>query len=131
MLGNILILATLILTGQSLRESNRTWLLAALPAILSVQLSYFNAVLVAAICCGGYAAPIFSGIWRRSIRPLAIGFTAALSLLFHVPIILSPNCIAGHIFNLRSVESPGSLPLPADNPQGWNAIGMFRGGADK
>jgi hypothetical protein len=80
--GMVWILLTFGLIWQVV-ESPTRWriLAAALAAIASVQSTYYNSVLLFAICAGGAAVTVRRQLWRRTALLLGIGATAAISLL--------------------------------------------------
>ena len=61
--------------------------LAALASILSVQCMYQNAVLLFAICLGGFLVCLRQRRWKRMLVVFGIGAISALSLLPYVSII--------------------------------------------
>lgn len=58
------------------------WWIAGVAAVVSVQTSFYNSVLLFAVC-------VAAAISARSIKPLVIGFIAALTLLPYAPVIRS------------------------------------------
>jgi hypothetical protein len=69
------------------RGTVRSAVIAAVVAVLSVQSTYQNPFLLAAICAAGAAACGLEGNWMRAITVLAVGAVAALSLLPYLPLL--------------------------------------------
>jgi hypothetical protein len=74
------LLSLAALHAAATRPSPRAWIIAAIAAIVSVQTSFHNAVLLFAAC-------IAAALVARSVMPLAAGFVAALSLLVYLPMM--------------------------------------------
>jgi uncharacterized membrane protein len=85
-LGAALAVVALVFVREAAAApSRRRILLGALFAVLSVQCVYQNAVLLAAAVAGATSVALAERRWKRAVVPLAIGMTAAVSLLPYVP----------------------------------------------
>ena len=86
-LGVVLILLTLALVWQ-LTHDAPFWRIAvtAFAAICSVQMLYYNAVLLFAIGLAGAVVCARAGHWKRASAILLIGAVAAASLIPYIPI---------------------------------------------
>ena len=62
--------------------------LAAASAALSVHATYYNPVLLFAICAGAFAVALMKRNWRAMFAVIGIGALAAISLLPYVPTFL-------------------------------------------
>jgi uncharacterized membrane protein len=88
-LGYALTLLALTLTWQFVEKPcARSWLWAALAAVLSVQCLYQNAFFLAAFCLAGGAVTVARRQWKTAAQTAGLGVVAALSLLPHWPNIM-------------------------------------------
>ena len=80
--GIFVILAFGAIRRVTFRQNLSKWsiIIAALSAVLAVQTSYSNSLLVFAICVAGIFASLRRSFPRRAMIILAIGITAALSI---------------------------------------------------
>lgn len=71
-----------------LTESRSMWaiVVAAISAVLSVHMVYYNAVFLLASGCGAAVVLARRRLWRRALIPIAIGLLAAGSLLIYIPV---------------------------------------------
>jgi hypothetical protein len=63
------------------KPSRRSWIVAALLAVLAAQFSYYNAITILAAGAGGFAVCIRRRTWQMALATLAAGAPAALSFL--------------------------------------------------
>src|SRR6266403_729063 len=88
-LGSALAVLTLaVIWRLSCRPSVAAFSCAAAIAVLSVQSLYQNAFLLFAACCGGFVLCAVERRWRGTLPLLAVGATAAVSLLPYIPLII-------------------------------------------
>jgi hypothetical protein len=121
-LGSLFILLTLGLTWRLVRAPSReSFLAAALAAVLSVQTLYQNSFLVLAGCLAGCVLCARRRQWKSIALVLAVGFSAALSLLPYVPGIHASNQ------SFRMIEKTGfdagwvwfNIGLATGSPYDW------------
>ena len=87
-LGTLFILLTFNTVWKLMREHHPRWLYLSLASsILSVQSLYQNAFLLVAILGAALVVAWLEGSGSKAILVLAIGLTAAISLLPYVPIV--------------------------------------------
>jgi hypothetical protein len=85
-LGVLFILITCGLVWRYVEQpSSRSFVLCALASVTSVNLLYYNALLVLAFCSGGFAVCVYRREWKRAAAVILIGVIAAASLLPYVP----------------------------------------------
>src|SRR5213083_3088498 len=88
-LGSALAVLTLALIWRlTCRSTPAAFCAAVTVAVLSVQSLYQNAFFVFAACCGGLVLCAVERRWRDTLPILAVGATAAVSLLPYVPLII-------------------------------------------
>src|SRR5438874_5977867 len=88
-LGSALAVLTLaVIWRLSCRPSLAVFSCAVAIAVLSVQSLYQNAFLLFAACCGGFVLCAVERRWRDTLPLLAVGATAAVSLLPYIPLII-------------------------------------------
>lgn len=89
-LGAALAIVSLVLLKEAIdTPSRRRIAIAALAAILSVQCTYQNAVLLSAAIAGSLTVLTWEGRWRHFGVPIGIGVAAASSLLPYWPVMAS------------------------------------------
>jgi hypothetical protein len=121
--------------------------LAAGAALMAVHATYYNAVLLFAICVAGCFVALMDRKWRTALAVVGIGAIAAISLLPYVPVFLHAhdwNFLVQYPFTVpwmweRLSEVTGS-PLSV-GVLVWSglvlaavvaaAIAIFRGGTDE
>lgn len=87
-IGNVCALLAAGWIGRAVMvRSARAWQFAAALAILAVQATYFNAVLIFACCAAASFTMLIKSCWREAWTPLAAGGAAALSLLPYVNVL--------------------------------------------
>jgi hypothetical protein len=85
-IGIALVVVTLGCVWKAVETPGRKWfILAALPAVLSVQCMYQNAFLLLAICIGGVLVSLRASQPKKAIGVVLIGLAAALSLVPYLP----------------------------------------------
>ena len=88
-LGSALAVLTLaVIWRLTCRPNLAVFSCAVAVAVLSVQSLYQNAFFVFAACCGGLVLCAVERRWRDTLPILAVGATAAVSLLPYVPLII-------------------------------------------
>ena len=87
--GVFLILVTCAMLWRFLeRPGTARFVVAALAAVASVHVLYYNAVLLLALCAGGVAVCVGRRAWKQAVAVVSIGALAAISLAVYVPLIL-------------------------------------------
>jgi hypothetical protein len=87
-LGSALAVLTLaVIWRLARRPSLAAFSCAVAVAVLSVHCLYQNAFFVFAACCGGFVLCAVERRWRDTLPILAVGVTAAVSLLPYIPLI--------------------------------------------
>jgi hypothetical protein len=82
----------------------RRVLVAAVTAVMSVHATYYNAVLLFAICAGGCFVAVMERNWRLALAILGLGIIAAISLLAYTSVFLRAdewNFLVQYPFTLR------------------------------
>lgn len=70
----------------------KRWIaIAMVTAVLGVHATYYNAVLLFAICLGGCSVALKESNWRAALAVLGVGGAAAISLLPYAPTFLRAN----------------------------------------
>jgi hypothetical protein len=80
------------LVWRVVQSGERRWIaIATVTAVLGVHATYYNAVLLFAICLGGCFVALRESNWRRALAVLGVGAAAAISLLPYAPVFLRAN----------------------------------------
>jgi hypothetical protein len=69
----------------------RRFVIAMVTAVVAVHATYYNAVLLFALCAGGCFVALREQNWRAALAIVGVGAAAALSLLPYVPTFLHAN----------------------------------------
>src|SRR5688500_20229238 len=87
--GVFLILVTCAMLWRFLeRPVAARFVVAALAAIASVHVLYYNAVLLFAFCARGLAVCVALRAWKQAVALVSIGGRVAIALAVYVPLIL-------------------------------------------
>jgi hypothetical protein len=80
------------LVWKVVQSVERRWIVVAtVTAVLGVHATYYNAVLLFAICLGGCFVALRESNWRAALAALSVGAAAAISLLPYAPTFLRAN----------------------------------------
>jgi hypothetical protein len=91
-LGLFFLVLVIGLIWKLVRTGERKWFaLSAATAVLAVHATYYNAVLLFAICVAGAAAALSDRCSRRAAAVLGVGALAAISMLPYLPVFLHAN----------------------------------------
>jgi hypothetical protein len=69
----------------------RRFVIAMVTAVVGVHATYYNAVLLFALCAGGCFVALREQNWRTALAIVGVGAAAAISLLPYVPTFLHAN----------------------------------------
>jgi len=80
------------LVWKVVQRRERRWIaIATVTAVLGVHATYYNAVLLFAICLGGCFVALRESNWRAALAVFGVGAAAAISLLPYAPTFLRAN----------------------------------------
>lgn len=120
-LGIVLLLLMFGCVWKVIEEGSKRWVaIAALVAVLAVQATYYNAVLLFAISIGGSFVTLRESNWRATFALITVGAAAAISLLPYAPTFLHSsewNFLVHYAFDLpwmwKRLSDVIGAPLPA------------------
>lgn len=73
------------------RPDAKRFALAAVSAIIGVQVLYYNAPVVLAFCVAGFVVAMVARNYRPGLGIIAVGALAAMSLLAYIPVVRSAS----------------------------------------